>query len=177
MEYNWEKLEEQILKDRALALSRLTREQDAPKERKVLLAFLLMGAHYSIPLEKVEAVTRIGDIISIPLTPRHMTGIIRLRGRTFTLVSLRHFFHPEDESLKDADFAIIANAGDKRFAIQAEEIEGVFEIAKEKMVPPPENYDPAQTGFISGVTIEGLSVLDLDALVEAKGFGMSGSVL
>jgi purine-binding chemotaxis protein CheW len=131
-----------------------------------------MEADYAIPLDEVEAVLRIGHIVSIPMTPKHIQGVIRRRGQTIALTNLRHFFHPEFEGIADADFAVVVVAGGKRFALQVEEIDGVVHLPKSELVPAPENFDRAQAPYVVAVTTAGLTILDMDRLVATSEFGM-----
>jgi purine-binding chemotaxis protein CheW len=168
----WTDLDVAILRRRAEALAQPRADAGGAAETLALLQFTLMEADYAIPLVAVEAVLRIGQIVSIPLTPKHIQGVIRRRGQTIALVSLRHFFHPEFEGLADADFAVIVVAGGKRFALQAEEIEGVVYVPKDELKPAAENFDRAQAPFVVAVTVGGLTVLDVERLVATSEFGM-----
>lgn len=169
---DWEDVDLEILKRRAEALALPRAEGAAVVETVALLQFTLMEAQYAIPLEEVEAVLRIGHIVSIPLTPKHIPGVIRRRGQTIALVNLRHYFHPEHEGLADADFAVIVVAGGKRFALQVEEIEGVVRLPRSDLVPAPDNFDKAQAPYVVAVTTGGLAVLDLGRLVGTSELGM-----
>ncbi|MCU0661626.1 MAG: CheW domain-containing protein [Myxococcota bacterium] len=160
----------EILFRRAEDLARPITNVERAEDRIALLEFLLMGARYAIRLDRVEAVTRIGEIFSVPLTPRHISGVIRRRGQSFALVSLRHFFHSNAEGIADADFAVYVRSKGKQFAIQVEEIEGVIHLPRAKLLPAPETFDYAQAPYIAGVTLEGLALIDVDAMVEADGF-------
>lgn len=171
-EIQWDEVEKQLLRKRAEELARPADVLGKAEESRPLLEFILLGTPYAIYLERVESVSRIGDIYSIPLTPKHISGIIRRRGQSIALVSLRHFFNRNEEGLRDADFAVIVSAKGKRFALQVEEIQGVIHIPKDAILPPPDNFDSKQVPYIIGVTTEGLAVVDLDSLVEAKGFSM-----
>jgi purine-binding chemotaxis protein CheW len=172
MSGEWEDVDRPILQKRAEILAQPREAVDAVVEMLHILRFSLMGQDYAVPLEAVEAVLRIGDIVSIPLTPKHIQGVIRRRGQTIALVSLRHFFHPEFEGLVDSDFAIIVSAGGKRFALQVEEIEGVVRCPKSALVAAPDNFDRAQAPFVVAVTTEGLTILNMERLVAADDFGM-----
>ncbi|MCP4680514.1 MAG: chemotaxis protein CheW [Deltaproteobacteria bacterium] len=176
MTSDWENVDRRMLRARADEMAKpATEQQDESRSTPPLLEFVLMGLRYAVYLEKVEAVMRIGDIIPIPLTPPHISGIIRRRGESIALVSLKHFFHPDTHGVADADFAVIVSAGGKRFALQVEDIEGVIRLIEEAPRPPPENFDAAQTAHISGITTDGLAVIDLSSLVEAPGFGTTGA--
>jgi purine-binding chemotaxis protein CheW len=169
---DWENIDLAVLRRRAEALAQPRAESAEVVETVALLRFTLMEADYAVPLEAVEAVLRIGHIVAIPLTPRHIQGVIRRRGQTIALTSLRHFFHPDAEGLADADFAVIVFAGGKRFALQVEEIEGVVHVPKGDLGPAPDNFDRAQVPYVTGVTTAGMAVLDVERLVRAGGFGM-----
>jgi len=172
MSGDWEDIDKAVLSKRAEILAQPRADVEAVVETVAILRFSLMAQDYAVPLDVVEAVLRIGAIVSIPLTPKHIQGVIRRRGQTIALVSLRHYFHPESEGLIDADFAIIVYTGGKRFALQVEEIEGVVRIPKSAFLPAPENFDKAQAPLVAAVTTEGLTVLDVGRLVLASDFGM-----
>jgi purine-binding chemotaxis protein CheW len=169
---DWEDVDFSILKRRAEALSQPRAAGDAAVETIALLRFTLMEADYAIPLDEVEAVLRIGQIVSIPLTPKHIQGVIRRRGQTIALANLRHYFHPEAEGIADADFAVIVVAGGKRFALQVEEIEGVVHVPKSELAPAPDNFDKAQEPFVVAVTTGGLTILNMERLVGTSEFSM-----
>lgn len=160
----------EVLVRRAQELARPITSLERNEELIALLEFQLMGSHYAIRLDRVEAVTRIGEIFSVPLTPRHISGVVRRRGQSYALVSLRHFFHLNAEGIADADFAVYVRAKGKQFAIQVEEIQGVIHLPRIKLLQAPETFDLAQAPYVAGVTLEGLALIDVDALVEADGF-------
>ncbi len=174
-EDGWEDVDREILQRRARQLAR-PRQSGGERERTVaLLAFTMLGSPYAVELERVDAVSRIGEIHHIPLTPPHIGGIIRRRGTTMALVNLRRFFHPEAEGIADADFAIVVRAGGKLFALQIEEIEGVFQLPESKIEPAPENFDRAQVPYLLGVIRDGAVVLSLERLVRDERFSAVGA--
>jgi purine-binding chemotaxis protein CheW len=172
MSEDWEDVDRSVLEKRAELLAQPRAATETAVEVLSILRFSLMGRDYAVPLDDVEAVLRIGGIVSIPLTPRHIQGVIRRRGQTLALVNLWRYFHPEYEGLVDADFAIVVFAGGKRFALQVEEIEGAVRYPKRALLPAPDNFDKAQAPYVIAVTIDGLTVLDPARLATAGNFGM-----
>ncbi|MBW2277544.1 MAG: chemotaxis protein CheW [Deltaproteobacteria bacterium] len=170
MDEDKDDIELDLLRLRAAELAAPRSDEHETEETTPLLAFSMFGARYAVDLDKVDAVSRIGEIHTIPLTPKHISGVIRRRGETIALVSLRFYFHPEAEGIADSDFALIARASGKRFALQVDDIEGVSHLPRSQLLPPPENFDRAQVPFLAGVTNDGLVVIDLDRLVAAEGF-------
>ena len=172
MSDDYEIKDDEVLKKRAMALARPLEELDSRADLVSLLEFTMMGARYAVRLAHVSAVTRVSEITAIPLVPKHIPGIIRRRGESIALVSLPYFFNVNREGVSDSDFAVIVQVRGKRFALQVEEILGVMTILEEEMTLPQDNFDPSQISYISRVTLDGLMILDLDALVEAKGFAV-----
>jgi chemotaxis signal transduction protein len=168
---DWEDVDERLLRRRAAELAKRLDHEEVSVTHVALLEFSLMGLRYAVHLDKVESVSKIGDIVSIPLTPRHFSGIIRRRGQSIALVSLRHFFHADAEGIADSDLALIVSVLGKRFALQVEDIQGVAHFEENCLQPPPDNFDPAQQPYVFGVTLDGLIVVDLASLVQADGFG------
>ena len=173
----WDTVDDDLLNRRAKELGKLLEHDEISAEQIDFLEFSLMGLRYAVHLDKVESVSKIGEIVSIPLTPRHFSGIIRRRGESIALVSLRHFFHSDAEGIADSDFALIVSVRGKRFALQVEDIQGVVHLDQNRVLKPPDNFDPAQQPFVVGVTIDGLIIINLDSLAETEGFGTENAVL
>jgi chemotaxis signal transduction protein len=162
----------EILEKRAATLARPTEELDSQTNRVSLLEFAMIGQRYAVRLANVNAVTRVSEITAIPLVPKHIPGIIRRRGESIALVSLPFFFNENRGGIADADFAVIVQARGTRFALQVEEILGVSTVLSEDLKLPQDNFDPTHAAYVSRVTLDGLMILDLAALVEAKGFAV-----
>ncbi len=160
---------EPILNERAIELAKRI-EKHAEEHTQSLLEFTSMGQRLAVHLHRVTAVIRITEITPIPLVPKHISGIIRRRGESIALVNLMRFFNSDQEGISDADFAVIVTGGKRRFALQADDILGVSSVPTEALKRPQENFDKAQHPYISWVTLDGLVLLNLDKLVEAKGF-------
>ena len=159
-----------VLNRRAKNLAKPIAELEAQLAQVSLLEFSMLGQRYAVSLESVLAVTRVLEITPIPLVPKHITGIIRRRGDSIALVSLPYFFNASRGGISDADFAVIVQVKGKRFALQVEEIIGVTALAVDSLKPPQDNFDPTQISYISKVTLDGLMVVSLDALIDAEGF-------
>lgn len=159
-----------VLDKRAEVLARPLEQLESREEWSNLLVFIMMGKRYAVDLTQIIAVTRIHEITAIPSAPKHIPGIIRRRGESIGLVNLAYFFNAERAGISDADFAVIVQARNKRFALQVEDILGANVVRNSDLLAPQDNFDPAQLPFVSKVMLDGLVVLDLDALIQAKGF-------
>jgi chemotaxis signal transduction protein len=159
-----------LMEKRAEVLSRPVDQLESHEGTSTFLVFILMGKRYAVDLRHIVAVTRIHEITAIPSAPKHIPGIIRRRGESIGLVNLTYFFNSEKTGISDADFAVIVQAKRKRFALQVEDIVGAAMVRDADLLRPQNNFDQAQLPYVSSVMLDGLVVLDLDALISAKGF-------
>jgi chemotaxis signal transduction protein len=159
-----------ILEQRARKLAEQIETLEKLDDTVALLEFSIMGGRYAVPLKKVHAVTKILEITSIPLVPRHIPGIIRRQGESIALVNLEYFFHSDKTGIFDADYAVIVTGAGKRLALQVVDVIGVVLVSEKELSSPQDNFDASQAPYVSAVTLGGLIVLDLDALVQARGF-------
>ncbi len=171
MDDKLKEIENTVLKERALRLAEPIREEGDRSETTNVLVFRAIGTRYAVNLSCVDAVLRIFDIMPVPGTPRHIPGVIRRRGATTALVSLRFFFFPQTEGLIDEDLAVVVTARRKTFALQVEDVEGVQPLIKSQLRPVPDNYVRAVAPYLMGVTPDGMALLDMDRIVSSEGFG------
>lgn len=159
-----------LLERRAKNLAKPPSQLESREGGTSLLVFIMSGRRYAVDLSSIITVTRIHEIISIPSAPRHIPGIIRRRGESIGLADLACFFNADKSGISDADFAVIVQAQDKKFALQVEDIVGATTVRNADLLPPQDNFDPKQLPFVSNVMLDGLVILNLDALIRAKGF-------
>lgn len=168
-----DKRDQETLRWRALELARSSHETTAPQDRETFLEFRVVGMRYAIHLNQIDTVRKVDEVFPIPRMPSYITGVIRRRGRPVVLISLGLFFYPSMRGIRDADYAVVVLAKNKRFALQVEEIEGVRQFEKSGFLPAVDHIASEQLPFISSVTTDGLAVIDLDKLVQADGLVLS----
>jgi chemotaxis signal transduction protein len=171
MSENLRNIEKQILQDRARRLAQPILPAIRQEEEIRVLSFRCMGSTFALPLPTVSAVMKINDIMHIPRTPAHITGVIRRRGATIALVNLRRFCRSDAEGLVDEDFAILITVLWKTFAIQVEDIDGVVLLLKSTLRPVPDSYSRSIAQYLTAVTPDGTGLLDPRKLLLAEGLG------
>lgn len=162
--------QKELLHERAVELAKTSSKAAGVQQFEAFLEVSIMGLRYAVILNNVDVVGKVDEVFVVPMTPPHITGVIRRRGQPIALISLRHFFYPHTRGIADADYAVVVVAQGKRFALQVEEIEGVRQLDKSALVPPSDTLTSEQIPYISAVTTDGLAVIDLDRLVQAEVF-------
>jgi chemotaxis signal transduction protein len=159
-------LENAVLSERARHLALPKKQGQKREETVALLAFDVVETHYCLPLEGVQTVARIEDVLTLPRSPGHIAGIIRRSGRAIALIDLRRFLQPALQGIADANYAIVVSAKGKQVALEVEDLEGVIYVEKGDWRPPPENLDANQSPFISAATGDGRCVIDINRFIE-----------
>lgn len=78
----------------------MSQTQDTPAERPEevqVLEFSLGEETYALNIEYIEEIAHVGELTPIPNSPRHVTGVMDLRGRTTSVVDPKILFGIEGE--------------------------------------------------------------------------------
>jgi purine-binding chemotaxis protein CheW len=63
-----------------------------PKDKMLYSTFRISGRLYGIDVTRVQEVTKSLPCTRVPLTPKHVKGLINLRGQIATAIELRELF-------------------------------------------------------------------------------------
>lgn len=125
------------------------------------------GEIFGLPVENTHTIFRIASVTSVPLGPNDIPGLVNLRGKIVTAVSLRRRLQmPADVSIKDA-LAIGIEYKGENFALIVDEVGDVLSLGKSAQIPVPSHFNPHRARLTSGLYRAGkllLPVLDIDVL-------------
>lgn len=111
--------------------------------------FKIHQNHLGISVLEVQEIIRPQKITPIPMVEDHIKGLINLRGRIVTVVSLRKLFGLEDHS--EEYMNIIVQNGDSLLALMVDEIMDVETLDRNHIVKAPETVDKRLKPYIEGV--------------------------
>jgi len=99
------------------------------------------GLWSSVVLEAVRAVA----VVPLPKAPPAVRGVINLRGKTVPVFDLRSRFGLPPKEVEVTDHFIVARAGERIVALQADQAIGLYEVAEgdieeAKRVTPAAEY-------------------------------------
>ena len=137
-----------------------------------LLLWSFGGRRYALPIESVEQVVRMVEVVPVPDAPVCVAGIINVHGRVIPVFFAFHSLEPGQCRLRFQQQLIIAHAGQRVFALIADEVVGLFACKPEELVPA-ENVLPAGR-FIQAILKlpQGLVLLpDLEAFLSGADAG------
>lgn len=130
---------------------------------------LVGGEIFGLPVERVQTIFQMEAVTPVPLGPREILGLVNLRGKIVTAVSLRRRLQmPESVSGKPGLAIGIEHRGEN-FALVVDEVGDVIVLDPEKRIPMPPHLDPQRmklTESIYRLDNQILSLLDMDSVFD-----------
>lgn len=102
------------------------------------LTFDLAGQSYGLDLLRVREIRGLTPITSLPEMPRHVAGVINLRGVVVPVVNLRRRFNLPDAELTRHAVFIVVDLGLQPVGLLVDAVSDVVTIAAEQIGPPPD---------------------------------------
>jgi purine-binding chemotaxis protein CheW len=157
---------QRILEERARDLGRVPKQkvQDAGGSHELLI--LGIGDElFGVNIESVQEIQMLKILTPVPGTPKFWAGLINLRGRLVPSLDLRAYLELTDKALPPYTKIVVINEAGIALAMLVHEVKGARRFAKESLRPPVKDTAREGVGIISGITVDLISVLDLNALL------------
>lgn len=141
-----------------------TAKPDEERHRLLhLVTFRLDREEYGVDIQSVQEIIRAGDVTPVPGAPRHVRGVINLRGKIIPVVDLRRRFGlaqvPESEDQR----IVVVELGEKRLGMLVDSVSQVIKIPYALMEEMPEEATSVDHDYIRGVgKLEGRLIVVLD---------------
>ena len=161
--------EKTILQERAQSIVGRKDLQTEVDERKItVVEFLLMPERYALEEKCISEVFFLKEITSIPGVPPFVMGVINLRGKIISVINLKSLFNLKDRGLTDLNKVIVIHNNNMKFGIVSDAIIGRKSISLSNLSPPPLTLNNNGSEFISGVTTDGLILLNASILLSSS---------
>lgn len=135
---------------------------------KILFStFKVADRLYGIDVTRVQEVTKAMPCTRVPLAPKHMRGLINLRGQIATAIELNALFEIKAEPRASDNMNVFCEIRGALVALIVDEIGDVIEVETASFEETPETIPRKVRHLMSGVyKIPGdlLSILDIDKL-------------
>ncbi|MEI7677596.1 MAG: chemotaxis protein CheW [Bacteroidales bacterium] len=161
--------EKEILIERAKKIAgRKNRDTNVAVEQISVVEFQLTPERYAFAESFVLEVLSLKEITTIPGTPDFVMGVINLRGRVVSIINLKTLFNLKERGLTELNKVMILKNETMEFGVVADAILGNAIIDLSTLSAPPINLDNAGVEYITGVTPEGLILLNANSLLTSK---------
>lgn len=153
---------------------------DYQKDSKdVHLVTFNLGEEYGVPISQVREIVRVGGITMVPNSPSYMAGVINLRGRVLSVLSLRKRLGLSEKEISSASRIVVTEIGSKVIGLLVDAVSHVIKIPRESVEAAPEEVLEADTDYITGVgklNNKMVILLDLDKLLRREKLETADSV-
>ncbi|QGG80242.1 chemotaxis protein CheW [Litorivicinus lipolyticus] len=138
------------------------------------LTFMLDGEEYGVDILSVREIRGWDSATPVPNAPKHVKGVINLRGTIVPLIDLRERFNLEPLDYGPMTVVIVLNVntekGEKTMGIVVDAVSDVYSISPDDMRDPPDLGDSVDTHYIKGlVNVQETMVilLEIDRFLNA----------
>jgi purine-binding chemotaxis protein CheW len=133
-----------------------------------LVALRINQANYAIAIHNIQEIVRIQIITRVPNTPKHVDGVINLRGTVVPVLNLHQLFGmAKQEETEDSRIAVI-KVDNVLYGIIVDQASEVLHLSSGTIEAAPEVNTQNQRDYILGVANSGSElwiILDPKALV------------
>lgn len=135
------------------------------------LTFTLGGEEYGLEILRVQEIKGFSRITPIPNTPRHVKGVLNLRGTVVPVIDLRvKFSLPEAEYTKFS-VIIVVTVAKRVVGLLVDAVSDVLSIGESDFGETPDLGGGVDTSFLAGMAKAGerlISLLNIDKLVPSE---------
>jgi purine-binding chemotaxis protein CheW len=124
---------------------------------------------FGLPVESVQTIFRIEGVTPVPLGPAEVEGLVNLRGRIVTAVSLKRRLSKTPLQSARGALAIGIEHNAENFALIVDEVGDVITCEASAQIAPPPHIDPSRARLSSDYyRLDGriLPILDMDAIFD-----------
>jgi len=140
--------------------------EDAPRQCFVVS---VNGESFGLPVDSVQTVFRIEAVTPIPLGPREIIGLVNLRGKIVTAVSLRRRLDLPDGFEAPSKLAVGMDYRGENFALVIDEVGDVISLPADGQIALPPHLVEGRAKFTKAAyRLENgiLSLLDVGAIFD-----------
>ena len=155
---------ELIRKDAGQRVSPLT-----PPPEHGIFTLVVGGETFGLPVGCVHTIFRPAAVTAVPLGPREVVGLVNLRGKIVTAVSLRLRLGLDDPGPHGGALAIGIEHEGETFALFVDEVGDVLTVSEDAHIAAPPNFAAARLELTAAVyRLESriLPVLDLAVILR-----------
>ena len=141
----------------------------APTLEHGIFTLVVGGETFGLPVGCVHTIFRAAAVTVVPLGPREVVGLVNLRGKIVTAVSLRLRLDLDDHGPHDGTLAIGIEHEGETFALFVDEVGDVITVSEDAHIASPPNFSAVRLALTAAVyRLESriLPVLDLAAVLR-----------
>ena len=125
------------------------------------VVFRVAAAEYVMPASEVVQMESYAGATPVPGGPKHLAGIVQIRGRVVPVIDLRvRFGLPPQEATLDTRI-LVGQLGNRPVGLLVDSAREVMNLLPEQIVPPPSLVAEQASGFVKAVAQVGNRIVML----------------
>jgi len=106
---------------------------------------------FGISVQDTQTIFRVQKVTPIPHAPKDIVGLVNIRGKIVTAVSLRRRLRIEDVENFENALAIGMEHKGENFALMVDQVGDVLSLDESMKIPTPPHFDPIRASLMSGL--------------------------
>jgi purine-binding chemotaxis protein CheW len=131
-----------------------------------LTTFLLGGEVYAFDSTAIREICGVKVITPLPCTPKHVDGLIYLRGLIITLIDLRQYLGMSPNPIGAESTAILADLPDQQVGFRVDQVLDTISVSYSALGKSVKGLEDLKADYILGITPDFTVVLDLKRIVS-----------
>ncbi len=157
------------LQEKLAERTRRLREQAATAgptgPQTTFLTFAKGRQRYGVLLDEVLEVQALDQYSAVPGAPPFVPGVVHFRGEILALLDLGRLLNIPETGLADIHFYIVVEAGGRRVAVVAGQIDDLISVASEQIAAAPLLPGQRSPDWMVGVHEENCLIVRMDRLL------------
>ncbi|ATB44047.1 chemotaxis protein CheW [Cystobacter fuscus] len=156
--------EQAVLDERARRLSRTAEPTAAPGHQLELVLFHVDEQDYALETRFVREVLRTSEQrVLLPGAPPQLRGVTLLHGEVLAVVELAPLFGRPAPTQHGPVLVLGLNRAE--LGLRVDHVQEVLSLTRDSLLPPPAALNGQERTLVSGITREGIIVLEGEALL------------
>lgn len=129
------------------------------------------GEMFGLSVQHTQTIFAITSVTPLPQGPADITGLVNLRGKIVTAVSLRRRLRMPDQEGGKTTLAIGIEHKGENFALIVDQVGDVLLLNDNMKIPVPPHFDPQRSRLTTGLYKVGnllMPALDINVLFDFK---------
>lgn len=141
------------------------------------LSFILAGQDYGVPITQVQEIREWTKVTPLPNSPRHVRGVLNLRGTIVPIVDMRLRFELEERAYDSFTVIVVVNVAGRLAGLVVDTVSDVIAIGPGEQCTMSEIEGQASRPFIQGlaqIDHRLLILLDVEKLLKPEDLATAG---
>jgi len=126
-------------------------KEDEDTQQDKYLTFTIGQEHFGIEIRYVTEIVVVQKITAVPDTPKHIRGVINLRGKVIPVMGVRERFNLSPKEYDERTCIIVVKYNDVSVGLIVDIVNEVVDIPTDAIDPPPRSHSDIQTNYIAGM--------------------------